>query len=328
MTGKEKQNEGISENGGGPGAGGGKTAHGPGQEQGVPDIIEVRNLVKKFNGLTAVNDVNFAIGKGVCFGLLGPNGAGKTTTIEMIEDIISPTAGQILYRGRKRSGRFREEIGIQFQNTELLSFMTVAETLETFRNFYSDALDPADLLDLCQLTEVKDSYTDRMSGGQKQRLYLALALINEPSLLFLDEPSTGLDPQARKHLWDIVQKVKAEGKTIVLTTHYMEEAEFLCDTIAIMDHGRIIAQGSPDELIRKYCKGVTIILPEKNFTLCEENFALAYRRRGDYIEIDGSDINSGVRELLAAGADLADMTVRTPNLETVFLSLTGRSLRD
>ncbi len=217
-------------------------------------LLEIRELIKKYKTLTAVNGVSFSIQSGICFGLLGPNGAGKTTTIEIIEGVIPPSSGEILYKGKPRSSAFREEVGIQFQKTELLSWLTIEETLKTFKSLYRKSSDIEDLIEMCQLGEIRRQYNDKVSGGQRQRLYLALALINDPDLLFLDEPSTGLDPQARLNLWDIILRIKAQGKTIVLTTHYMEEAQHLCDDIAIMDHGRLIAQGTPEQLIRDNCK--------------------------------------------------------------------------
>lgn len=216
-------------------------------------LLEVRNLVKTYKALTAVNDVSFAIPRGICFGLLGPNGAGKTTTIEMMEGIISATSGQVYYNGSPRTDTFCEEVGIQFQHTALLSFLTVRETLKTFQKLYHKSADIDSLLATCNLVDIQNQYNDRISGGQRQRLLLALALVNRPELLFLDEPSTGMDPHARRNLWDIVLDIKSQGKTIVLTTHYMEEAQLLCDEIAIMDYGRIIARGTVKDLIRRYC---------------------------------------------------------------------------
>ena len=216
----------------------------------MPALLEVIDLVKHYDTIEAVRGVSLSIQPGTCFGLLGPNGAGKTTTIEVVEDIIKPTSGDILYKGKPRSAQFGAEIGIQFQQTSLLSFLTVNETLKTFSNLYPATYDLQELIKLCRLEDFLDQYNDRISGGQQQRFMLALALVNKPELVFLDEPSTALDPQARRNLWAIVQNIKAEGKTIVLTTHYMEEAEHLCDEIAVMDNGKIIARGSPDTLIK------------------------------------------------------------------------------
>ena len=211
----------------------------------MPDLLEIKNLVKKYKEVVAVDGISFSIRKGTCFGLLGPNGAGKTTTIEVIEDIIPPTSGEILYKGKPRSSLFKQEVGIQFQQTALLSSLTLRETLITFKNLYNDPADIEEIIDVCNLREIQKRLNDKISGGQKQRLMLALAMINRPELMFLDEPSTGLDPQARRNLWSIVQKIKEKGDTIILTTHYMEEAQHLCDEIAIMDNGKIIAKRNP-----------------------------------------------------------------------------------
>ena len=218
------------------------------------NIIEVKNLTKKYNGNTAVDGIFLAIARGSCFGLLGPNGAGKTTTVEMMENIIAQDSGDIYYKGGERDGSFNQEIGIQFQHTELLAFLTVEETLKTFAAFYHKHLPVEDIISLCMLENIKRSLNNKISGGQRQRLLLGLALLNDPELIFLDEPSTGLDPQARKHIWEIIHDINKKGRTIILTTHYMEEAESLCDTIAIMDKGRIIEQGSPENLVDKHCK--------------------------------------------------------------------------
>ncbi len=291
-------------------------------------ILEVKNLVKKYNQVVAVDGISFALARGVCFGLLGPNGAGKTTTIEVIEDVIPPTAGDIFYKGAARTPSFREEVGIQFQSTALLNLLTVRETLETFQSFFTKTATVDELVKMCQLAEFLDQYNDRISGGQRQRFLLALALINRPELLFLDEPSTGLDPQARRNLWDLIQGIKAEGKTIILTTHYMEEAQYLCDEVAIMDYGKIIAQGSPAGLIRRYNRGVTVVLPRHRFALQADRFPLPVSEVKDTIEIKTDDVNQCLNQLIAHGVDLSDITVHSPNLETVFLNLTGRKLRE
>lgn len=217
-------------------------------------IITVTGLKKQYNGIPAVDGIDLAIETGSCFGLLGPNGAGKTTTVEMMENILDPDDGKILYKGRKRGSAFSQEIGIQFQHTELLAFLTVEETLKTFSAFYDVHLPVDEIIALCMLEKIKKNLNNKISGGQRQRLLLGLALLNNPDLIFLDEPSTGLDPQARKHVWEIIQDINQQGKTIILTTHYMEEAQSLCDTIAIMDNGRIIEMGRPDELIQTHCR--------------------------------------------------------------------------
>jgi ABC-2 type transport system ATP-binding protein len=291
-------------------------------------LLEVKNLVKRYGRTEAVRGVSFAIPKGICIGLLGPNGAGKTTTIEVIEDIIAPTEGEILYKGRPRTDMFRAEVGILFQQTALLSFLTVHETLVTFQKLYTKTADLQELIAMCHLQDFLNQYNDRISGGQRQRFMLALALVNKPELVFLDEPSTGLDPQARRNLWEIVQNIKAGGRTIVLTTHNMEEAQALCDEIAIMDNGRIIARGSPAELIKRHCGGVTVELPMASFNPSLPPLSVPFQVVKDRIEIMTDDLNGFVAELVAKNVNLKNMAVRSPNLEDVFLTLTGRQLRD
>ncbi len=290
-------------------------------------LIQIRNLVKTYRDVLAVDNISFDIPQGACVGLLGPNGAGKTTTIEIIEGIISATSGQVLYKGQSRSDAFREEIGIQFQQTSLLAFLTVRETLETFRSLYARSDDIDELIQLCHLGDFAHRMNDKISGGQRQRLLMALALINMPELLFLDEPSTGLDPQARRNLWDIVRRVKTRGKTIVLTTHYMEEAEYLCDDIIIMDHGRVIARGAADELIKAHCGGAAMTFPPDGIIPVLDRLDMTYRTGDGRVEVFIEDVNSAVRRLLDAGADLSAMVIRSPDLEDVFLKLTGRELR-
>ncbi|MBC8246971.1 MAG: ABC transporter ATP-binding protein [Deltaproteobacteria bacterium] len=293
----------------------------------MPILLEVKDLVKTYGNVIAVDGLSFAIEQGICFGLLGPNGAGKTTTIEVIEDVISPTSGNIFYKGKPRTARFRNEVGIQFQTTSLLNLLTVRETLKTFQSLYPQTTDLDQLVELCRLGEFQHQDNDKISGGQRQRFMLALALINKPELLFLDEPSTGLDPQARHNLWDLLEQIKGEGKTIILTTHYMEEAQYLCDEIAIMDYGQIIARGSPEELIKKYAQGMTIIIPQKQVTTPPDQIGLSFRKVRDTIEIRTDDVNACLEQLLSHQIDLSGISVRSPNLETAFLSLTGRELR-
>jgi ABC-2 type transport system ATP-binding protein len=291
-------------------------------------ILNVTDLTRHFGSIIAVDGVNFLVDSGTCFGLLGPNGAGKTTTLEIIEDIIEPTSGEIFYKGKPRAASFREEVGIQFQHTALLGFLTVRETLKTFADLYARPHDLDDLFRMCQLGDIQDQYNDKISGGQRQRLLLAAALVNRPELLFLDEPSTGLDPHARNELWKIVEQIKAKGKTIILTTHYMEEAARLCDQIAIMDFGKIIARGTPEALIRQYCGGASLTLPKAALMAITPNLKDDYREIGDRLEIFPDDINQYLAELVSLGVNLAEMSVQSPNLEDVFLTLTGRQLRD
>jgi len=291
-------------------------------------ILEIKDLVKCFPEVRAVDGVSFAIEAGTCFGLLGPNGAGKTTTIEVIEGILAPTAGRILYKGRMRDERFKEEVGIQLQNTELPQFLTVRETLETFRNLYGRRADLDYLIDSCQLGELLKRDNRRISGGQKQRLLLAMALANDPELIFLDEPTTGLDPQARRHLWDIVEDIKARNKTLVLTTHYMEEAQLLCDQVAIMDHGKIIASGSPAALLERERQETTIVLSADIDEKTLQGLPWQWFKAHEQIEILTDNINDCIRLMMEKGIDLSSMTVRSQNLEDLFLKLTGRRLRN
>ncbi len=291
-------------------------------------ILKVSHLRKVYKNIVAVADVSLTVHQGVCLGLLGPNGAGKTTTIEIIEDIIKPTSGEILYKGEPRKNSFREEVGIQFQHTSLLSYLSVKETLQTFSCLYSDPEDLDTLVKRCDLTSLLSRRNNRLSGGQQQRLMLALALINKPSLIFLDEPSTGLDPQSRRNLWSIVDKIKAEGKTIILTTHSMEEAEHLCDQVAIMDQGIIIAEGSPVSLIRKHCGTSSIFLPAVKDTTPLAKLPYPLYRDKNGVRLECNEIQEAIGQLSKVNIDLSGMSISSANLEDVFLRLTGRQLRD
>ncbi len=290
-------------------------------------VLEVRALVKDFPEVRAVDEVSFAIGRGTCFGLLGPNGAGKTTTIEVVEGILRPTAGDVLYKGAPRTAGFREEVGIQFQNTELPQYLSVRETLQFFRTLYDKKANLEYLIEICRLEEILDRDNRKISGGQRQRLLLAMALANDPELVFLDEPTTGLDPQARRHLWEIVARIKSENKTIVLTTHYMEEAQILCDTIAIMDRGRVIAMGTPENLLAIHGGGASILLPGKLDAGKLEGVSCRWFEVEDGIEIQTDSLNDCIHALVGRGVDLSGMSVRSQNLEDLFLKLTGSQLR-
>lgn len=293
----------------------------------MSSIFEVSNLVKHYPGVQAVNGVSFTIAQGTCFGMLGPNGAGKTTTVEMMEGITAPTSGTILYKGEPLGPRFRSELGIQFQHTALQDFLTVKEVLELFRSFYPHSMDLDELVELCALGEFLGRDNRKLSGGQRQRLLLAVALINDPEFIFLDEPTTGLDPQARHNFWALVKSIKARNKTVLLTTHYMEEAYVLCDEIAIMDHGKIIAHGTPQALLKKHFDDVVLELPKDDFTMPPEQLALNVTLRDETIEICTSDVNAVVQTLLQAGISLARLQIRQRNLEDLFLELTGKELR-
>jgi ABC-2 type transport system ATP-binding protein len=214
--------------------------------------LRVRGLRKAYNDVVAVDGLDLEVRAGECFGLLGPNGAGKTTTIEICEGLLAPDSGEVEVLGRRwetDARDLRELLGIQLQETQLSEKLTVEETLRLFQSFYREPRDIDDVIDKVELGEKRSSRVGGLSGGQKQRLAVACALVGNPQLLFLDEPTTGLDPQSRRQFWDLIEKFQAEGKTIVLTTHYMEEAERLCDRVAIVDHGHVIALGSPNELM-------------------------------------------------------------------------------
>ena len=289
--------------------------------------LEARKLVKKYPAVLAVDAVSFEVGEGICFGLLGPNGAGKTTTVEIMEGVTPATSGEVFYYGKPAGQRFREEAGIQFQHTALQQFITVRETLEMFAGLYDRPADLAQIIEDCSLSELLERDNRKLSGGQLQRLLLAVALVNSPRLVFLDEPTTGLDPQARRNFWDLIKRIRASGTTIILTTHYMEEAQFLCDEIAIMDEGRIIAQGAPLELLKEHYKNVIIELPLEDFDGELNDIEHRVLESQGIIEIETDDVNSSLRELAARSDQLNRMNIRQPNLEDLFLDLTGHSLR-
>jgi ABC-2 type transport system ATP-binding protein len=290
-------------------------------------VLEVRELVKQYPGVRAVDGVSFTIPEGQCFGLLGPNGAGKTTTVEMMEGVTRPTSGLVLYRGEPLGARFREEAGIQFQKTALQEFLTVRETLALFSRLYSHRRGVDELIRTCALEQVADRDNRKLSGGQLQRLLLAIALANDPRVLFLDEPTTGLDPQARHNFWDLVRAIKAEGRTLLLTTHYMEEAYFLCDVIAIMDRGRIIAEGPPSRLLEQHFDDVILELPRDDFRGATGDFPMPVLLAHDRVEISTGDVEQALRALLDRGVALRNLRIRPRNLEDLFLELTGRELR-
>ncbi len=290
-------------------------------------LLQVEDLVKHFRGVKAVDGISFTIAKGICLGLLGPNGAGKTTTVEMLEGIQPPTSGTLLYKGEPLGVRFRQEAGIMFQATALQDFISVRETLDLFRRLYTKTLPLEALIERCSLHDFLDRDNRKLSGGQRQRLLLAIALVNDPEVLFLDEPTTGLDPQARRNFWELVQNIKAQRKTIVLTTHYMEEAYHLCDEIAIMDHGKIIARGTPKALLAEHFNDVVLQLPQEDFPVQHDGLTLTVMSNGDAVDILTSDVTSTIRQLLALGVSLAHLQIRPRTLEDLFLELTGKELR-
>ena len=291
-------------------------------------LLEVRRLRKEYRDLTAVDGVSFQIQRGTCFGLLGPNGAGKTTTVEMLEGILPPSAGEIVYHGQPVGQQFRNDAGIMFQHTALQDYMKVREALALFESFYARTRPLDELIARCALGEFLERDVRKLSGGQRQRLLLAIALINDPQILFLDEPTTGLDPQSRRNFWALIHSVKSEQKTVVLTTHYMEEAYDLCDEIAIMDHGRIISQGSPQALLKQHFDNAVISLPASEAPASLAQFeGLSLHRSNGRIEILSNDLDNSIRQLIAQGVPLTHLQVRSRTLEDLFLALTGHELR-
>jgi ABC-2 type transport system ATP-binding protein len=290
-------------------------------------LLETRDLVKTYPGVTAVNGVNLAIAEGSCFGMLGPNGAGKTTTVEIMEGIIRPTRGDVLYRGEPAGRRFREEAGIQFQSTALQDYLTVGETLTMFHRLYDRRANLDRIITECALEPLLDRDNRKLSGGQRQRLLLAVALVNDPSVVFLDEPTTGLDPQARRNFWDLVRHIRARNTTIVLTTHYMEEAYLLCDEIVIMDQGQIIAEGSPKALLSAHYDDVILELPAEAVPAHLPGLSTRYVETSDVMQISTDDVSKTLAGLMAAAVPLQKLRIRERNLEDLFIDLTGRELR-
>jgi ABC-2 type transport system ATP-binding protein len=290
-------------------------------------ILQVNSIYKSFGSLKAVNGVSFGINEGQCFGLLGPNGAGKSTTIEIIETIQKPDSGEILYKGEAITKDFTQSLGVQFQETSLPLHLTVYETLKSFSQLYDKGIDLEQIIDMCQLTPFLHQMHDKISGGQKQRLLLSLALCHDPQVILLDEPTTGLDPQARRHLWQIVDQIKKQGKTILLTTHYMDEAYELCDEIAIMDHGKIIAQGTPEKLLNTFFNKevITLNLPQIEKSIFQNNETIVSRPRSSEIHTEKTETT--IKSLIANNISLEGITIRRSNLEDLFIELTGKDLR-
>ena len=291
-------------------------------------IFQVKNLRKTYGKFLAVDDVSFEIQKGTCFGLLGPNGAGKSTTIECIERIINYDSGEILFEGEKVEDSTLVHFGIQFQETSLPAKLKVGEVLDFFRDLYPDARAKDELIELCHLAPFLNQFHDKISGGQRQRLLLAVALCHKPRFLMLDEPTTGLDPQARRNLWKLVKDIKKEGTTVVLTTHYMDEAFELCDRIGIMDKGKLIAEGKPSELLKQTFETSVVEIPSEVADL--EKLQQKFRDviLGDKnFEITVKDLNQALAELAAMNLDLSGLNIRQKNLEDLFIHLTGKDLR-
>ena len=293
----------------------------------MPNILEVKDLKKEYPGVKAVDGISFSVKKGTCFGLLGPNGAGKTTAIEIIEGITASDGGSILYKNRPIGRDFHKETGIQFQATALQEFLTVKETLLLFHKLYPNPSNFDEIVEECSLKNLLSRDNRKLSGGQRQRLLVAIALVNQPELLFMDEPTTGLDPQARRNFWNMVEKIKLRKTTLILTTHYMEEADFLCDEIAIMDKGKIIAYGEPKQLIAQHFKEVVLELPEDEVKNHALNIPMKYEFKFGYLEIYTHDIPTALNLLKEHNISLDKLKIRPFNLEDLFLKLTGSDLR-
>lgn len=287
-------------------------------------ILEAVGIKKRYGSVQAVDGVSLALEEGSCLGILGPNGAGKTTTIEIMEGILEPNEGQVLFRGRPIGRDFKRKVGIQFQTTALPEFITVKETLKLFSAFYPDPRPLAEIVELCSLQDILERDNRKLSGGQRQRMLLALAIVSRPDVVFLDEPTTGLDPQARHNFWDLVGRIKAERATVILTTHYMDEAQALCDEVAIMDHGKVLERGNPDALLAKHFTGALVRVPKAGLgrDMPESGKIVA-----DYLEIQSTNLGDTMRELLAAGVNLEGLSIHKPDLEGLFIELTGSSLR-
>ncbi len=301
--------------------------------------LQCTGLVKRYGDVVAVDGLDLTVEVGECFGLLGPNGAGKTTTVEILEGLNEPDGGDVRVLGRPWSDNprgLRERIGIQLQETQLSEKLTVFETISLFRSFYAKGLSPREVMKIVQLEDKESSWVRKLSGGQKQRLSLAAALVGDPEVLFLDEPTTGLDPQARRQVWDVITDAKSRGGTVLLTTHYMEEAERLCDRVAIVDRGKVIAQDTPAGLIARL--GAEHVLEIE--TVRPPNLA---RLQGladvQDVRLDGPIVSLTVREvhravpallteLAAQSIELTRLTTHHATLEDVFVAMTGRHLRE
>jgi ABC-2 type transport system ATP-binding protein len=299
-------------------------------------VVDVR---KRYGAVQAVDGVSFEVQPGEVFGLLGPNGAGKTTTVEMLEGLRAPDSGELEVLGidvARNPDDLKQRVGVTLQTAELYPKLTVVEVLDLFRSFYKRTLPTDQLIEFLDLGERKTAQTRQLSGGQRQRLAVALALVNDPEVIFLDEPTTGLDPAARRSLWDLVQKLQAQGKTILLTTHYMEEAEVLCDRLAIMDHGKILAMGTVNELVANRFKDRSVRFDEIAALTDDQLKALpgveSIKHDDGETVLYTQDVPATIGGVLALtealGVEPGNLGIRRPTLEDLFLDLTGRALRD
>ena len=306
----------------------------------VDEVISVESLNKRFGDLVAVDDISFSVRRGEVFGILGPNGAGKTTTLECIEGLQEPSSGRISVLGTEIArdpNTVKERIGVQLQASAYFDYLTLTEILELFGRFYSRRVPPAELLSTVGLEDKANTTVGKLSGGQQQRFTIAATLVNDPEVVFLDEPTAGLDPQARRNLWDFVQSINSQGRTIVLPTHYMEEAEFLCDRVAIMDQGRIVTLDTPTNLVRSLpvpyeVRASTLNEFSSNGLADLDCVTEVLDDQNQGFRLRSSDAASTMPALMdwVAKNDikLTHLEVTPANLEDVFLSLTGRALRD
>jgi len=302
-------------------------------------VIRVRGLTKRYGDVQAVDGIDFDVAKGEIFGLLGPNGAGKTTTVDILEGLRQPDGGQVSVLGVDVShdaDAIKPRIGVSLQTAALYPKLTVTELIDLFRSFYPTSRSTKEVMDALELGERHNARSQDLSGGQRQRLAVALSLVNDPELVFLDEPTTGLDPAARRSLWDIVEALKADGRSVLLTTHYMEEAEILCDRLAIMDHGRILEMGTVEQLVSKHFQERTVRfdrldglareelerLPEVTSVKEDTNEVLMYTKD------PGRTIGALLDLADSRGLEPQNLGIRRATLEDVFLDLTGRALRD
>jgi len=303
--------------------------------------ILCRGLVKKYEEVTAVDGLDLEVRAGECFGLLGPNGAGKTTTVEILEGLNAPTAGQVEVLGMRwheDEHALRQRIGVSLQETHLPDKLTVEEVALLFRSFFARGREVSEVLDMVGLREKKKSWVEKLSGGQKQRLAVGCALVSDPDLLFLDEPTTGLDPQSRRQLWDVVQGFKADGRTVLLTTHYMDEAERLCDRVAVVDRGKVIALGTPAELVASIGGQQVIEVGFENGVALEDPDlgrlpgVRRVSRAGGGVSLAVERLHETLPALLALAqerrAQLSRLATHHATLEDVFVTLTGRQLRE
>ncbi|HTT69078.1 MAG TPA: ABC transporter ATP-binding protein [Gemmatimonadales bacterium] len=304
--------------------------------------IRCTGLHKRYKDVVAVSGLDLEVRAGECFGLLGPNGAGKTTTVEMLEGLVPPDGGDIQVLGMRwghDEHALRERLGVALQETRLADRLKVAEVIRLFRSFYRRGRTVEQVLEVVELGEKRDAWVEKLSGGQRQRLAIACALVGDPDMLFLDEPTTGLDPQSRRQLWDVVAAFKRQGGTVVLTTHYMEEAERLCDRVAVMDHGRVIALGTPRELIASLGAEEVVEFALRDGAPAPAEAVLAalpgvkaVRRDGPRYVLTVSEVHRAVPGLLGElqrrDVEMTELVTHHATLEDLFLSLTGRHLRD